>query len=154
MVGEKRSVLIVFAAMKFTISDTPQPIDSLLRSCIGDFLTTLKDPDLNVRRVALVAFNSAAHNKPSLIRDLLRTILPQLYNETKVTTSFHAVLNAHTTCACMYLIYVAGTSVEVLPVTANSYYWSSELPCNISGAGSLSSELPSACDALTCTNCC
>ncbi len=38
---------------------------------------------MNVRRVALVAFNSAAHNKPSLIRDLLRVILPQLYNETK-----------------------------------------------------------------------
>ena len=34
----------------------------------GEFLKTLEDPDLNVRRVALVAFNSAAHNKPSLIR--------------------------------------------------------------------------------------
>ena len=31
----------------------------------------------------MVAFNSAAHNKPSLIRDLLRTVLPQLYNETQ-----------------------------------------------------------------------
>ena len=31
-----------------------------------------------------MAFNSAAHNKPSLIRDLLDTILPNLYNETKV----------------------------------------------------------------------
>merc|ERR1712083_1208639 len=70
-------------AMKFTISDQPQHIDQLLRADIGHFLTTLKDPDLNVRRVALVAFNSAAHNKPSLIRDLLRTTLPQLYNETQ-----------------------------------------------------------------------
>ncbi|XP_055935598.1 cullin-associated NEDD8-dissociated protein 1-like [Argiope bruennichi] len=74
----------VVTAMKFTISDQHQPIDSLLRGCIGDFLQTLKDPDLNVRRVALVAFNSAAHNKPSLIRDLLDTTLPELYNETKV----------------------------------------------------------------------
>lgn len=40
-----------------------------------------------MRRVALVAFNSAAHNKPSLVRDLLDTILPQLYNETKVRVS-------------------------------------------------------------------
>lgn len=56
----------------------------MLRQCIGQFLSTLQDPDLNVRRVALVAFNSAAHNKPSLIRDLLETILPQLYRETKV----------------------------------------------------------------------
>lgn len=62
----------------------PQSIDALLRQCIGQFLNTLQDPDLNVRRVALVAFNSAAHNKPSLIRDLLETILPQLYRETKV----------------------------------------------------------------------
>ena len=41
----------------------------------------------NVRRVALVAFNSAAHNKPSLIRDLLEIILPKLYNETTVKVS-------------------------------------------------------------------
>uniref|UniRef100_A0A3Q3EGR7 Cullin-associated and neddylation-dissociated 1 n=1 Tax=Labrus bergylta TaxID=56723 RepID=A0A3Q3EGR7_9LABR len=50
----------------------------------SDFLKTLEDPDLNVRRVALVTFNSAAHNKPSLIRELLDSVLPQLYNETKV----------------------------------------------------------------------
>lgn len=50
----------------------------------GDFLRTLQDPDLNVRRVSLALFNSAAHNKPSLIRDLLNTVLPSLYNETKV----------------------------------------------------------------------
>ncbi|GAB6018576.1 Cullin-associated NEDD8-dissociated protein 1 [Chamberlinius hualienensis] len=74
----------VVTAMKFTISDQPQPIDVLLKNCIGDFLQTLQDPDINVRRVALVAFNSAAHNKPMLIRDLLDSILPRLYNETKV----------------------------------------------------------------------
>uniref|UniRef100_A0A673A3V2 Cullin-associated and neddylation-dissociated 1 n=1 Tax=Sphaeramia orbicularis TaxID=375764 RepID=A0A673A3V2_9TELE len=51
---------------------------------VSDFLKTLEDPDLNVRRVALVTFNSAAHNKPSLIRELLDSVLPQLYNETKV----------------------------------------------------------------------
>lgn len=58
-----------------------------MKSCIGDFLKTLQDPDLNVRRVALVTFNSAAHNKPSLIRDLLESVLPHLYNETKVRVS-------------------------------------------------------------------
>ncbi|VEN51680.1 unnamed protein product [Callosobruchus maculatus] len=74
----------VVTAVKFTISDQPAAIDPLLRQCIGEFLNTLQDPDLNVRRVALVAFNSAAHNKPSLIRDLLETILPQLYGETVI----------------------------------------------------------------------
>lgn len=62
----------------------PQPIDSLLKQSIGQFLNALQDPDLNVRRVALVAFNSAAHNKPSLICDLLDSVLPQLYAETNI----------------------------------------------------------------------
>uniref|UniRef100_A0AAY4ENY9 TATA-binding protein interacting (TIP20) domain-containing protein n=1 Tax=Denticeps clupeoides TaxID=299321 RepID=A0AAY4ENY9_9TELE len=55
----------VVTAVKFTISDHPQTIDPLLKN-------------------SLVTFNSAAHNKPSLIRDLLDTVLPHLYNETKV----------------------------------------------------------------------
>ncbi|XP_066581205.1 cullin-associated NEDD8-dissociated protein 1 [Prorops nasuta] len=71
-------------AIKFTISDQPQPIDPLLKQCMGNFLVALEDPDLNVRRVALVAFNSAAHNKPMLIRDLLDTVLPHIYAETKI----------------------------------------------------------------------
>lgn len=71
-------------AVKFTISDQPQQIDPMLKQCMGHFLVALEDPDLNVRRVALVAFNSAAHNKPSLIRDLLELVLPQLYTETKI----------------------------------------------------------------------
>ncbi|XP_033878913.3 cullin-associated NEDD8-dissociated protein 1-like [Acipenser ruthenus] len=74
----------VVTAIKFTITDQLLPIDALLKGCIGDFLKTLQDPDLNVRRVALVMFNSAAHNKPSLIRDHLDSVLPHLYNETKI----------------------------------------------------------------------
>lgn len=40
--------------------------------------------DLNVRRAALVTFNTAAHNKPMLIRDLLTDMLPLLYRETLI----------------------------------------------------------------------
>lgn len=71
-------------AVKFTISDQPQAIDPLLRACMGELLVPLRDSALGVRRVALVAFNSAAHNKPSLIRDLLPQVLPTIYSETKV----------------------------------------------------------------------
>lgn len=74
----------VVNAMKFTITDQPQPIDAMLKVRIGEFFAALKDPDINVRRVALVAFNSAAHNKPMLVRDLLDQVMPQLYSETKV----------------------------------------------------------------------
>uniref|UniRef100_A0A8C3LXK9 Cullin associated and neddylation dissociated 2 (putative) n=1 Tax=Chrysolophus pictus TaxID=9089 RepID=A0A8C3LXK9_CHRPC len=82
--GSPHARSTVVTAVKFTIADHPQPIDALLKGCIGNFLKTLQDSDLNVRRVALAMFNSAAHNKPSLIRDLLTAVLPSLYNETKV----------------------------------------------------------------------
>ncbi|KAK4337023.1 hypothetical protein RND71_043999 [Anisodus tanguticus] len=68
----------VVTAMKFTISEQPQSVDVLLKQCIGEFLKSLEDEDLNVRRVALVAFNSAAHNKPSLVRDLLDQVFDQI----------------------------------------------------------------------------
>uniref|UniRef100_A0A7N6ACR5 TATA-binding protein interacting (TIP20) domain-containing protein n=1 Tax=Anabas testudineus TaxID=64144 RepID=A0A7N6ACR5_ANATE len=74
----------VVTAIKFTIVDHPAPVDSLLKGCMGDFLKTLQDGDINVRRVALVMFNSAAHNKPSLIRGLLPKVLPHLYKETQI----------------------------------------------------------------------
>ncbi|CAI9623879.1 unnamed protein product [Staurois parvus] len=82
--GSAHTRSTVITAIKFTISDQPAPIDSLLKNCIGDFLKPLQDSDPNVRRVALVMFNSAAHNKPSLVRKLLNSVLPPLYNETKV----------------------------------------------------------------------
>ena len=72
----------------------------ILKECLGKFLNALQDNDINVRRVALVTFNSAAHNKPSLVRDLLlpaeangtqngtdkpnSSLIQFLYNETKV----------------------------------------------------------------------
>lgn len=83
----------------------PQGIDTLLRGCIGDFLRTLQDPDLNVRRVALVTFNSAAHNKPSLIRDLLDSVLPHLYNETKIRVSkVDCIMAVVTACPFQWLV--------------------------------------------------
>jgi cullin-associated NEDD8-dissociated protein 1 len=96
----------VVTAIKFTITDKPQAIDGLLKDCLGKFLNALQDSDINVRRVALVTFNSAAHNKPSLVRDLLlpastntdgtkessdqmevtqnASLIRYLYNETKI----------------------------------------------------------------------
>ncbi|XP_068013837.1 cullin-associated NEDD8-dissociated protein 1-like isoform X1 [Melanerpes formicivorus] len=82
--GSPHARSTVVTAVKFTIADQPQPIDALLKGCIGDFLKTLQDPDLNVRRVALAMLNSAAHNKPSLIRELLGSALPSLYAETRL----------------------------------------------------------------------
>ncbi|VDO37466.1 unnamed protein product [Onchocerca flexuosa] len=54
-------------AVKFLIVEQWTAIDDLLQSSMAHFLRTVADQDLNVRRVALIAFNSAAHNKPRLV---------------------------------------------------------------------------------------
>ncbi|XP_013370967.1 PREDICTED: cullin-associated NEDD8-dissociated protein 2 isoform X1 [Chinchilla lanigera] len=82
--GQPHTRSTVITAVKFLISDQPHPIDPLLKTFVGDFMESLRDPDLSVRRATLAFFNSAVHNKPSLVRDLLDAILPLLYQETKV----------------------------------------------------------------------
>ncbi|XP_004613286.2 cullin-associated NEDD8-dissociated protein 2 [Sorex araneus] len=82
--GHPHTRSTVITAVKFLISDQPQPIDPLLKSLIGEFLESLQDPDLNVRRAALALLNSAVHNKPALVRDLLGRVLPRLYQETRI----------------------------------------------------------------------
>lgn len=74
----------VIGAIKYTFTDHTQKSDELLRPLIVNFLSLMQDKDLNVRRVALATLNSAAHNKPYLIRDRLSELLPLLYRETVV----------------------------------------------------------------------
>ncbi|KAG2142690.1 armadillo-type protein [Suillus cothurnatus] len=70
-------------AARATVESSPS-YDELLASLIMDFLDLIHDKDLNVRRLALSALNSAARTKPHLIRDHLPTLLPSLYAEMKV----------------------------------------------------------------------
>uniref|UniRef100_A0A915K9S7 TATA-binding protein interacting (TIP20) domain-containing protein n=1 Tax=Romanomermis culicivorax TaxID=13658 RepID=A0A915K9S7_ROMCU len=74
----------IITSLKFTIVDQPQSFDVVLKEHIGDFLKSIDDADLNVRRVALITLNSTAHNKPTLVRDCLSNVLPGVYRETKV----------------------------------------------------------------------
>jgi cullin-associated NEDD8-dissociated protein 1 len=84
--SQSPSVLVrstIITSLKFTIVEHHHPIDTLLLASMGQFLQLLTDPDLNVRRAALLTLNYAAHNKSILIRDLLPTVLPHVYAETK-----------------------------------------------------------------------
>lgn len=77
----------VLAAIRFTLStESSATYDELLAPVLVDFLALLNDPELEVRRNATFALNSAAHNKPYLIRDHLSTLLPLLYSETHIRT--------------------------------------------------------------------
>ncbi|KAI7830252.1 armadillo-type protein [Gamsiella multidivaricata] len=74
----------VVSAFKYTFIDNTRSYDELLRPLIVEFLSLMKDQDLNVRRLSLSTLDSAAHNKPYLIRDVLSQLLPLLYQETNV----------------------------------------------------------------------
>lgn len=62
-------------------TDTGRVLDDIMVTRIVEFFNLLKDPELEVRRQALVTLNAAAHSKPSLIKSQLRHLLPLLYAE-------------------------------------------------------------------------
>lgn len=73
----------VISAVRFTFTDDSAAYDVVLAPQLVNFLP-MRDPDLNVRRLALSTLNSAAHHKPHLLRPSLPALLPQLYEETVV----------------------------------------------------------------------
>ncbi|KAI5120871.1 hypothetical protein M0805_008243 [Coniferiporia weirii] len=74
----------VIAAIRYTFADSQHSYDELLVALIPDFLSAMVDEDLTVRRLAMSALNTAARNRPHLIRDHLAVLLPNLYKETYV----------------------------------------------------------------------
>ncbi|CAI5478422.1 unnamed protein product [Closterium sp. Yama58-4] len=74
----------VVAALKFTLTDSAQPIDEHLKPHLASFLFLLRDSDRHVRRAAVLALTTAAHNKPGLVEDLLPELLPLLYDQMRV----------------------------------------------------------------------
>ena len=71
-------------AFKFTVSDQHSVADEQLQTVLPRFLSFIGDPDLVVRRITLVTFNSAVHNKSQLVKPLLPELLPMVYKETEV----------------------------------------------------------------------
>lgn len=72
----------VVIAVKYAMVERPEKIDAILQSEISSFLMLIKDQDRHVRRAAVLALNTAAHNKPNLIKGLLPELLPLLYDQT------------------------------------------------------------------------
>jgi len=72
------------SALKFAIHEQPAPVDAVIAPVMGNFLALLADKEINVRRAALLTLNWAAHNKPSLVREILPKHLGSLYAEAKV----------------------------------------------------------------------
>ncbi|GAA5945445.1 hypothetical protein JCM10213_005987 [Rhodosporidiobolus nylandii] len=77
----------VIAALRFTFTNESSAYDELLAPLIVEFFRLMQDQDLGVRRLALSSLNSAVHNKPSLVRPHLDTLLPSLYAQTEIDES-------------------------------------------------------------------
>ena len=55
-----------------------------MKERMGKFLQAIQDEDMGMRKVA---FNSVAHNKRVLVRDLLQELFPMVCRETQVRVS-------------------------------------------------------------------
>ncbi|KAK9750059.1 hypothetical protein RND81_02G170400 [Saponaria officinalis] len=74
----------VVIAIKYSLVERPEKIDAILYPEISSFLMLIKDSDRHVRRAAVLALSTAAHNKPNLIKGLLPELLPLLYDQTVI----------------------------------------------------------------------
>jgi cullin-associated NEDD8-dissociated protein 1 len=72
----------VVIAVKYSMVERPEKIDEIIYPEISSFLMLIKDHDRHVRRAAVLALSTAAHNKPNLIKRLLPELLPLLYDQT------------------------------------------------------------------------
>lgn len=76
---------MIIQAIRFTLPDSDEIFDTVLKTTLIDMLTTmLHDEELENRRLALTTLNSAAHNKPELIIPNLSRLLPLVMNESVI----------------------------------------------------------------------
>lgn len=74
---------MVISALRYTFTDTDEAYDEYLRPIVVPMLVhMLHEPDLENRRLALMTFNSAMHNKPDIILPALDQLLPLAMKET------------------------------------------------------------------------
>ncbi|CAI5955561.1 unnamed protein product [Closterium sp. NIES-64] len=74
----------VVVALKFTLTDTAQPIDEHLKPHLASVHFLLQDSHRHVRRTAVLALTTAVQNKPGLVEDLLPQLLPLQYDRMRV----------------------------------------------------------------------
>ncbi|PWA68394.1 Armadillo-like helical [Artemisia annua] len=92
----------VVVAVKYSIVERPEKIDSVLYPEISSFLMLIKDQDRHVRRAAVLALSIAGHNKPNLIKGLLPELLPLLYDQTVIKVKLYKSLTCDSTLLSFY----------------------------------------------------
>ena len=76
---------MVIQAVRFTFADSDESFDEVLKPMLIKMLTTmLNDSNLENRRLAVTALNSATRNKPEMILPDLAKLLPLVMKEAKI----------------------------------------------------------------------
>ena len=75
---------MIIQSFRFTLADSDEAFDEILKPCLVRILTTmLDDVNLENRRLALGALNSASHNKRDILLPHLAQLLPLVMRDSK-----------------------------------------------------------------------
>ncbi|KAI3396409.1 hypothetical protein diail_12217 [Diaporthe ilicicola] len=76
---------IAVQALRYTFADSGDKFDTVLQSYLITMLTSiLQDPDMDIRRLAMTTFTSAANNKPDMVLGHLNKLMPFVFGESTV----------------------------------------------------------------------
>jgi cullin-associated NEDD8-dissociated protein 1 len=70
-------------AVRYSLAETDELFDRMLRTLLVKMLETMqRDPELEIRRLAMTTLNSAVHNKPDILLPSLPTFMPFVFAHT------------------------------------------------------------------------
>ncbi|KAJ0117050.1 hypothetical protein J7T55_003466 [Diaporthe amygdali] len=76
---------IAVQALRYTFADSGDKFDTVLQNYLISMLTSiLQDPDMDIRRLAMSTFTSAANNKPDMVLGHLNKLMPFVLGESTV----------------------------------------------------------------------
>lgn len=73
---------LVIAGIRYAIVDAPHPVDLSLKGSLGRYLECLRDSSRHVRKATVQLLSSAIAHKFRLVQEVLRNVLPDLYEQT------------------------------------------------------------------------
>lgn len=78
---------MVIQAIRFTLADSDDTFDEVLKPLLMGMLTTmLNDPNLENRRLALSTLNAATQHKGDIVLRHLAQLIPMVMKESRVNT--------------------------------------------------------------------
>jgi cullin-associated NEDD8-dissociated protein 1 len=76
---------IAVQALRFTFADSGDKFDTVLQKYLISMLTSiLQDPEMDIRRLAMTTFTSAANNKPDMVLGHLNKLMPFVFAESTI----------------------------------------------------------------------